>query len=133
MSAALASHKSLSPPHSSQHRNAFHNTCIYGLRRGLPLVEMSTLPVAIFCCLQPQHMAFDLWFVVRDILPCLSYSLDWMIARTSILSVLDGAINIGHLTISDSEGVHCYGTRHKGCNDVYIKVVNDYFWTRLLL
>ncbi|KAG9219476.1 hypothetical protein CCMSSC00406_0005370 [Pleurotus cornucopiae] len=54
-------------------------------------------------------------------------------ARTSILSVLDGAINIGHLTISDSEGVHCYGTRHKGCNDVYIKVVNDYFWTRLLL
>ncbi|KAL0949084.1 hypothetical protein HGRIS_009176 [Hohenbuehelia grisea] len=54
-------------------------------------------------------------------------------ARTSILSVLDSAITTGHLTISDSEGVHCYGRRHKGCNDVYIKVANDHFWTRLLL
>ncbi|KAJ8514887.1 hypothetical protein ONZ45_g7617 [Pleurotus djamor] len=54
-------------------------------------------------------------------------------ARSSILSVLDSAISVGHLTISDSQGIHCYGVRRKGANDVYITVVNDYFWTRLLL
>ncbi|EDR07813.1 cyclopropane-fatty-acyl-phospholipid synthase [Laccaria bicolor S238N-H82] len=54
-------------------------------------------------------------------------------ARTSILAVLDNAITIGHLTISDSEGTHYYGTYQKGCNDVQLNVINDTFWLRILL
>lgn len=55
------------------------------------------------------------------------------LARSSILSVLGDAINHGHLSISDSEGMHYYGNFQKGCNDVRLKVVNDNFWLRLLL
>ena len=54
-------------------------------------------------------------------------------ARSSILSVLDDAITIGHLTISDSEGTHYYGNYHNGCNDVHLRIVNDNFWFRILL
>ncbi|TFK64902.1 putative cyclopropane fatty acid synthase [Pluteus cervinus] len=59
----------------------------------------------------------------------------WVIslARSSILSVLDDAITIGHLTISDSEGTHYYGKYQKGCNDVHLRVVHDNFWLRILL
>ncbi|PPQ68356.1 hypothetical protein CVT26_005919 [Gymnopilus dilepis] len=54
-------------------------------------------------------------------------------ARTSILSVLESAITVGHLTISDSEGTHYYGNYRKGCNDVHLKIVTDNFWFRILL
>ncbi|KAF8966417.1 putative cyclopropane fatty acid synthase [Flammula alnicola] len=59
----------------------------------------------------------------------------WVVsfARSSILSVLDSAITVGHLTISDSEGTHYYGKYQKGCNDVHLNVVNDHFWFRILL
>ncbi|EGO01472.1 hypothetical protein SERLA73DRAFT_131752 [Serpula lacrymans var. lacrymans S7.3] len=53
-------------------------------------------------------------------------------ARASVLAVLDKAITRGHLTVQDSEGSHHFGIRAKGCNDVYIKVVNSDFWTRIL-
>lgn len=54
-------------------------------------------------------------------------------ARSSILTVLETAISIGHLTITDSEGTHYYGKYRKGCNDVHLNVVNDTFWLRILL
>ncbi|KAF9004701.1 cyclopropane-fatty-acyl-phospholipid synthase [Cyathus striatus] len=59
----------------------------------------------------------------------------WIIslARSSIVSVLQDAIAIGHLTISDSEGSHYYGRYQKGCNDVHIKVLNTNFWLRIML
>lgn len=56
-----------------------------------------------------------------------------MIARSSILSVLDNAIVIGQLSISDSEGIHHYGRYQKGCNKVHLSIVNDNFWFRILL
>ncbi|KIJ91468.1 hypothetical protein K443DRAFT_482913 [Laccaria amethystina LaAM-08-1] len=54
-------------------------------------------------------------------------------ARMSILAVLENAITVGHLTISDSEGTHYYGTYQKGCNDVHLNVINDTFWLRILM
>ncbi|TFK22195.1 putative cyclopropane fatty acid synthase [Coprinopsis marcescibilis] len=59
----------------------------------------------------------------------------WMtsFARSSILSVLEDAIAIGRLTISDAEGQHQYGTSQPGCNDVQLKIINDNFWMRILL
>ncbi|KAF8898158.1 cyclopropane-fatty-acyl-phospholipid synthase [Gymnopilus junonius] len=54
-------------------------------------------------------------------------------ARSSILSVLENAITVGHLTISDSEGTLYYGNYRKGCNDVHLKITNDNFWFRILL
>ena len=54
-------------------------------------------------------------------------------ARSSILSVLETAINVGHLTITDSEGTRYYGKYRKDCNDVHLNVVNDSFWLRILL
>ncbi|CAA7259579.1 unnamed protein product [Cyclocybe aegerita] len=59
----------------------------------------------------------------------------WIVsfARSSILSVLEDAISVGHLTISDSEGTHYYGKYQKGCNDVHLNIVNDNFWFRILL
>jgi len=55
------------------------------------------------------------------------------LARGSIVTVLDDAINVGHLTISDSEGTYYYGNYQKGCNDVHIKITNGNFWLRILL
>jgi len=55
------------------------------------------------------------------------------LARNSIVAVLDDAINVGHLTISDSEGTYYYGNYQKGCNDVHIKITNGNFWLRILL
>jgi cyclopropane-fatty-acyl-phospholipid synthase len=55
------------------------------------------------------------------------------LARSSVLAVMEKAIIRGHLTVADSEGVHHFGTRSKGCNDVYLKVVNTDFWMRILL
>lgn len=59
----------------------------------------------------------------------------WVVAlaRSSILSVLDNAIVIGQLSISDSEGIHHYGRYQKGCNKVHLSIVNDNFWFRILL
>ncbi|KJA21711.1 hypothetical protein HYPSUDRAFT_140338 [Hypholoma sublateritium FD-334 SS-4] len=54
-------------------------------------------------------------------------------ARSSILAVLETAINVGHLTITDSEGTRYYGKYRKDCNDVHLNVVNDSFWLRILL
>jgi cyclopropane-fatty-acyl-phospholipid synthase len=48
-------------------------------------------------------------------------------------SVLEQAITKGHLTIRDSEGTHCYGRPQKGCNDVQLTVVNNKFWSRVLV
>ncbi|KAF9242945.1 Mycolic acid cyclopropane synthetase-domain-containing protein [Melanogaster broomeanus] len=53
-------------------------------------------------------------------------------ARSSVLAVLDRAITRGHLTVADSEGVYHFGTRSKGCNEVYMKVTNSDFWARVL-
>jgi len=53
--------------------------------------------------------------------------------RSSILAVLDHAITVGHLTISDSEGTHYYGKYQKGCNDVHLNVINDTFWLKILM
>jgi cyclopropane-fatty-acyl-phospholipid synthase len=46
---------------------------------------------------------------------------------------MEKAITRGHLTIADSEGVHHFGSRSKGSNDVYLKVLNNDFWMRILL
>lgn len=46
---------------------------------------------------------------------------------------MEKAITRGHLTVADSEGVHHFGTRSKGSNDVYLKVVSSDFWLRILL
>jgi cyclopropane-fatty-acyl-phospholipid synthase len=46
---------------------------------------------------------------------------------------MEKAITRGHLTVADSEGVHHFGTRSKGSNDVYLKVVSSDFWMRVLL
>ncbi|KAJ8595054.1 cyclopropane-fatty-acyl-phospholipid synthase [Rhizopogon salebrosus TDB-379] len=54
-------------------------------------------------------------------------------ARSSVLAVMEKAITRGHLTIADSEGVHHFGSRSKGSNDVYLKVLNNDFWMRILL
>ncbi|KAF7354858.1 Cyclopropane-fatty-acyl-phospholipid synthase [Mycena sanguinolenta] len=54
-------------------------------------------------------------------------------ARSSILTVLEDAISVGHLTIIDAEGPHYYGHFQKGCNDVQLKIVNENFWLRLML
>ena len=62
-----------------------------------------------------------------------SCTCDATLARTSIPAVLDSAITIGHLTISDSEGTHYYGKYQKGCNDVHLNVMNDTFWLRILM
>jgi cyclopropane-fatty-acyl-phospholipid synthase len=60
-------------------------------------------------------------------------SLISMLARNSILSLLEDAITIGQLTISDSEGTHHYGTSRPGCNQVHIQIVSDNFWMRILM
>jgi cyclopropane-fatty-acyl-phospholipid synthase len=47
--------------------------------------------------------------------------------------MLDQVITNGYVTISDLETLYHFGTRHDGCNNVKIKVVNDDFWIRMLM
>ncbi|KDQ65099.1 hypothetical protein JAAARDRAFT_202329 [Jaapia argillacea MUCL 33604] len=55
-------------------------------------------------------------------------------ARNSICSALQQVITIGYLEIDDTDGkTYCFGNYSDGCNDVTIKVVNDDFWSRVLL
>ncbi|KIM84029.1 hypothetical protein PILCRDRAFT_56666, partial [Piloderma croceum F 1598] len=54
-------------------------------------------------------------------------------ARSSLLSIRDQVITYGYVTISDLEISYHFGTRHDGCNNVNIKVVNDDFWIRRLM
>ena len=63
----------------------------------------------------------------------IAHLLHYFAARSSILAVLEDAITVGHLTISDSQGSHYYGKYQKGCNDVHLTVINDNFWFRILL
>ncbi|KAI9572427.1 Mycolic acid cyclopropane synthetase-domain-containing protein [Boletus coccyginus] len=53
-------------------------------------------------------------------------------ARSSVLAILEKAITRGYLTVADSQGVYHFGTRSKGCNEVYLKVTNPDFWLRVL-
>ncbi|KAF8131169.1 Mycolic acid cyclopropane synthetase-domain-containing protein [Boletus edulis] len=53
-------------------------------------------------------------------------------ARSSVLAVLDKALTRGYMTIADSQGVYHFGTRSKGCNEVYLTVTNPDFWSRIL-
>ncbi|KAF5346905.1 hypothetical protein D9758_010132 [Tetrapyrgos nigripes] len=57
----------------------------------------------------------------------------WLVsfARTSITSVLSDAIRIGYLTIYDYDSTHSYG-RERGVNDVWLRVLNDNFWLRIM-
>jgi hypothetical protein len=57
----------------------------------------------------------------------------WIAARSSILAALEQAITVGHLTISDLDGIHYFGRREKGCNDVYVQVISSTFWIRVML
>lgn len=54
-------------------------------------------------------------------------------ARNSILSLLDDAITVGQLTITDSEGTHHYGTPRPDCNHVHIHIQSENFWMRILM
>ena len=53
-------------------------------------------------------------------------------ARSSILSFLQGAIKVGYLEITDSHGVHRFGTYQEGKNAVRVTVNNDLFYVRVL-
>ncbi|KAG9317067.1 Mycolic acid cyclopropane synthetase-domain-containing protein [Chiua virens] len=53
-------------------------------------------------------------------------------ARSSVLAVLEKAITRGYMTVADSQGVYHFGTRSKGCNEVYLKVNTPDFWSRVL-
>ncbi|EJD00825.1 cyclopropane fatty acid synthase [Fomitiporia mediterranea MF3/22] len=71
--------------------------------------------------------------------PSLSVSLptprEWLtsFARSSLLSVLESAVCIGHLTIVDKGNVYEFGQPIKAGNDVQLTVVNDAFWSRVLI
>lgn len=55
------------------------------------------------------------------------------IARSSLLGVLESAIQVGYLTVIDTDGTYTFGTNSKGCNTVTLRVLNDDFWTRVLM
>ncbi|KAL5527065.1 hypothetical protein ACEPAG_5856 [Sanghuangporus baumii] len=71
--------------------------------------------------------------------PSLSVSLprprEWLIsfARSSLVAVLESAVTVGHLTIIDKDKVFEFGERTESGNDVQMTVINDTFWSRVLI
>jgi len=65
-------------------------------------------------------------------LTCLS-PLVFTAARSSILAVLQDAIQSGYLRIIDHDGVYTFGHYTKGGNYVELRVMNEAFWRRLLM
>lgn len=55
------------------------------------------------------------------------------VARSSLISVLESAIQVGYLTVIETDGTYTFGTNTKGCNTVTLRVLNDDFWTRVLM
>ncbi|KAI0299755.1 Mycolic acid cyclopropane synthetase-domain-containing protein [Multifurca ochricompacta] len=56
-----------------------------------------------------------------------------LIARSSILTALQRAINVGYLGIEESGVIYHFGCLKKGASHVYITVLKDSFWTRVFL
>ncbi|KAF9645341.1 cyclopropane fatty acid synthase [Thelephora ganbajun] len=54
------------------------------------------------------------------------------LARSSILGFLQSAIKVGYLEITDSQGIHGFGTHKEGRKAVRITVNNDLFYVRVL-
>ncbi|KAI5122125.1 hypothetical protein M0805_000773 [Coniferiporia weirii] len=54
-------------------------------------------------------------------------------ARSSILSVLEGAITVGTLTITENGQTYSYGSYSKSGSNIELQVLNDVFWTRVLM
>jgi hypothetical protein len=55
------------------------------------------------------------------------------VARHSVLSVLENAISVGHLTITESDESWNFGQWTEGSNDVHLNILNEDFWPRVLL
>lgn len=121
-----------SPYILTKHQNVFSRlTCLCSIRL---LLSIAAIPIFIPAFDAEPEILDYLFRSVQSplILPFNSFIVQ-ITARSSILSVLEDAIKIGRLTISDSEGTHCYGKYEKGCNDVHLTVTNDNFWLRILL
>ncbi|THH02984.1 hypothetical protein EW145_g6630 [Phellinidium pouzarii] len=60
---------------------------------------------------------------------------EWLagFARSSILSILESAINVGSLTIIEKENTYLYGEFVEGGNNIELTVNNDAFWSRVLM
>lgn len=56
-----------------------------------------------------------------------------LVARASLLSVLQNANIVGHIQIDDCDETLIIGDERKGGNSVYLKVTNSNFWTRVFL
>lgn len=54
-------------------------------------------------------------------------------ARSSVLSVLEEAVHVGYLKLTDKYGSYTFGQHTKGGNYVQLTVVNDAFWTRVIM
>lgn len=122
------------PLHSPLSYNACHRrpflcpSSIRALHQSAPVhLHLPALPLV-----PPPFLALCLWYASSN-LSAFRRLLMRHLARSSILTVLDDAISVGHLTITDAEGSHYYGHYQKGCNDVQLKVVNENFWLRLML
>jgi hypothetical protein len=50
-----------------------------------------------------------------------------------VLSVLENAISVGHLTITESDESWNFGQRTENSNDVHLNILNEDFWSRVLL
>ncbi|KAF9782351.1 Mycolic acid cyclopropane synthetase-domain-containing protein [Thelephora terrestris] len=67
-------------------------------------------------------------------LPSSFFPTSWSMsfARSSVFSFLQSALRVGHLEITDSQGVHRFGTYERGRNTVRMTVNNDLFYVRVL-
>ena len=54
------------------------------------------------------------------------------LAKSSIFNFLRGAIKVGYLEVTDSQGIYGFGTYKEGRNIVRITVHNDLFYMRVL-
>jgi len=55
------------------------------------------------------------------------------VARNSVVAALDASILVGCLEIEEMQDSYSFGTRAEGQNYVHLRVVNDHFWTHVLL
>ena len=54
------------------------------------------------------------------------------LAKSSILNFLRGAVKVGYLEITDSQGIYGIGMYKEGRNAVRVTVHNDLFYMRVL-
>ena len=131
-------HTYLSPPPFSLtagiYANGYHvstNRCHLLFYEPQPISANSSFLSSPEPC-KPASMDYSFWYV-EDLTHGLYLTLYCRTARIWILSILQSAVSVGRIEIEENGKLFAFGQCEEKFRGVRITVVDEHFWTRVLL